>query len=190
MVHISRVSKPGFTLADVLISLLILGEIATFTIPKIITAQQNGRYNAATKEATAMVAAAYQQYVYTYGASSSIGIAALTQYMNYVKMDTTSIVDSTSGTYNCGGGGNNRCLILHSGAYFYYNPSNSFSGANTTNGVWFGVDPSGYDDSTAAVGFVITYQGRIMSYGDVDTTYTYNAGTISSGATNASWFSW
>lgn len=185
-----RKSVLGFTLAELLIALLILGEIATFTIPKIITAQANGRYNAVAKETISMVAAAYQQYSYTNGISGSVGIAALTQYMNYVKVDTTTVINSTSSTYNCGGGGSNRCLALHNGAYLYYDPITNFSGTNTTNGVWFGIDPSGVNDTVYSAGFALTYTGRVMSYGDVDTTYTYNTGTIGPGATNPSWFSW
>lgn len=52
----------GFTLAELLISLAILGVIATFTIPKIIKAQQDAKFNAIAKEAATMVTGAYQQY--------------------------------------------------------------------------------------------------------------------------------
>lgn len=178
-------------MAELLISLAILGEIATFTIPKIITSQAQARYNAAAKEAASTVAAAYQQYTYTNGASSSIGIAALTPYMNYIKVDTSSTVDGTVSNYNCGGGAQYRCLVLHSGTYLFYNPSASFSGTNTTNAVWFGIDPSGADDSITGIGFALTYQGRVLTYGDVDTTYSYSGGgSISPGGVNPSWFSW
>ncbi len=51
----------GFTLAELLVSLLILGEIATFSIPKILTAQQNAQKNAVFKE---LIATA-QQAIYT-----------------------------------------------------------------------------------------------------------------------------
>ena len=43
--------KKGFTLAELLISLGILGLIATFTIPKIVGAAGDSKYNAAAKEA-------------------------------------------------------------------------------------------------------------------------------------------
>ncbi len=45
-----RGQKSGFTLAELLISLAILGVIATFTIPKILTTQQNGQRIAVFKE--------------------------------------------------------------------------------------------------------------------------------------------
>ncbi|MBL8031855.1 MAG: prepilin-type N-terminal cleavage/methylation domain-containing protein [Candidatus Doudnabacteria bacterium] len=41
----------GFTLAELLIALVILGVIATFTIPKVLYANQNTKYNAIAKEA-------------------------------------------------------------------------------------------------------------------------------------------
>lgn len=48
----------GFTLAELLIALAILGVIAAFSIPKVLSAQQNQTYNAIAKEA----AATYQNY--------------------------------------------------------------------------------------------------------------------------------
>jgi prepilin-type N-terminal cleavage/methylation domain-containing protein len=45
----------GFTLAEVLIALALLGVVATFSIPKIMQAQTNNHYNAVAKEAMATV---------------------------------------------------------------------------------------------------------------------------------------
>jgi type II secretory pathway pseudopilin PulG len=50
-------SALGFTLAEVLISLLILAEIATFTIPKILISQQNVQKMAVFKEDIATIQA-------------------------------------------------------------------------------------------------------------------------------------
>jgi len=177
----------GFTLAELLIALAILGVIATFTIPKIITSQANSKNNAVTKEIVATVSAAYQQYIQANGASGSIGMAALTQYMNYVKTDSTTTIDAA---YNCGGSGK-ACLVFHSGAYLFYNPGSYFNGTNTTNAVVFGVDPTGAVDDTLAVLFLLTSRGRVFSGEEIDTTYTSSTGTSSAGTvTNPSWFSW
>lgn len=46
----SRLTATGFTLAELLIALLILGEIATFTTPKISSSSQNAQKNAVFKE--------------------------------------------------------------------------------------------------------------------------------------------
>ncbi|MEB3286218.1 MAG: type II secretion system protein [Vampirovibrionales bacterium] len=47
--------KKGFTLAELLIALVILGVIATFTIPKILTAQANAQRESVLKETIAMM---------------------------------------------------------------------------------------------------------------------------------------
>jgi prepilin-type N-terminal cleavage/methylation domain-containing protein len=53
-IHIAlRKQSIGFTLAELLIALAILGEIATFTLPKIISAQQNAKQLAVIKETVA-----------------------------------------------------------------------------------------------------------------------------------------
>ena len=54
--------KQGFTLAELLISLTILAEIATFTIPKILVAQQNMQKRIVFKETIAT----FNQALYLY----------------------------------------------------------------------------------------------------------------------------
>ncbi|HEY9745532.1 MAG TPA: prepilin-type N-terminal cleavage/methylation domain-containing protein [Oculatellaceae cyanobacterium] len=49
----------GFTLAELLIALSILGLIATFTIPKVLVAQQDMTYRANAKDVAAAISAAY-----------------------------------------------------------------------------------------------------------------------------------
>ena len=88
-------------MAELLISLLILGEIATFTIPKILTAQQNGSNNAAAKEVAAMLSESFQQYGLSNAVSASTNAQVILPYLNYVSRDTTSVIDSNLGTWNC-----------------------------------------------------------------------------------------
>ncbi|WP_303674193.1 type II secretion system protein [Vampirovibrio chlorellavorus] len=49
----NQAAPTGFTLAELLISLLILAEIATFSIPKILSTQQDARKKAIFKECIA-----------------------------------------------------------------------------------------------------------------------------------------
>ncbi len=184
------VSKPqnafspfqGFTLAELLIALAILGVIATFTIPKILAAQQDQSYNAKAKEAAAMVSTAYQKHLLSGQLSTSSSMMSLSQYMNYLSVDTTSTIDTyqTSTTRACTGW---TCLRLHNGAVIRHG-GNPFG--TTTGGVWFDVDPDGQvTDGTTngpgkAVQFALRYNGRITTLG------------VQSGdpAVDPPWFSW
>jgi len=191
----------GFTLPELLIALMILGEIATFTIPKIITAQQTQQYNARAKEAVSMVASAYQVYTLRNGASTSAGIEELTQYFNYTATDTTTVIDDkqTQGSQTCGGGTAQTCLRLHNGAILRYGRSSSynFGGSGTTNAIWFDVDPDGAYSGTTngsgkAIEFWMYYNGRISSYGNIVNNTCHNGPTCVNQNTSYDppWFSW
>lgn len=53
--------RGGFSLAELLLALLVLGQIAVFTIPKVLTAQQNSQRKAVFKETIATL----NEVVYT-----------------------------------------------------------------------------------------------------------------------------
>jgi len=76
---------------------MIIGEIATFTIPKILSSQQNTRSNAAAKEAFSMVSAAHQQLFATGALTTSTYATDLTQYFNYVSVATSGTIDDRPG---------------------------------------------------------------------------------------------
>ena len=52
----------GFTLAELLIALVILGIMATFTIPKVLQSQTNEKRIAISKETIALVYGAFHAY--------------------------------------------------------------------------------------------------------------------------------
>ncbi len=137
-------SLSGFTLAELLISLAILGVIATFTIPKILSAQQDGKYNATTKEAAAMVAGAFQQYQATNSIATGTNMSNLTPYMNYVAVKTSGSFDEDygkTGTRTCLA--SSPCLVLHNGALLQYDPANTFGVVDSNHFIYFEVDPDG-----------------------------------------------
>ena len=108
--------KTGFTLAELLIALAILGVIATFTIPKVITAQQNRQANSIAKEAASMIAAAYQQALLSGTWTTNTASSALSQYMNYVSvLPSGSSIDRDPGNGGTGCVSNGVCLKLHNG---------------------------------------------------------------------------
>lgn len=182
----------GFTLAELLICLAILGEIATFTIPKIISAQQNTQKNAITKEAFATVSAAFQSYSLNSQLTSSTSILSLTPYMNYVRVDTTSTIDGSpndSATYSCA---SRTCLKLHNGSILAFGTVGSFGGTNTTNMQWFLLDPDGSSQGNASsIWGVLYYNGRVTTWGTMaPNSYDGGGGPYSPGNYDPSWFSW
>jgi prepilin-type N-terminal cleavage/methylation domain-containing protein len=77
----------GFTLAELLIALAILGEIATFTIPKIISAQQNGKKKTVFRETIAALAEAQHLALIQGELSKSTNVSqAILPKLNFVKV--------------------------------------------------------------------------------------------------------
>lgn len=186
----------GFTLAELLIALAILGVIATFTIPKIIAGQQNSKYNAAAKEVAAMLTGAYTAYSQTYTPTANTTAGNLTPYMNYVATDSTSTIDSfqNAGTRACNGGYN--CMRLHNGGILLW-PGGSFSGTSTTNALYFYFDPDGQvTDGTSngpgkSVCLWLYFNNRVTSYANLDPNTVYSSGPIGPNSTyDPPWFTW
>lgn len=194
----SKKCRLGFTLAELLIALLILGEIATFTIPKILTAQQNGQRNAAAKEVIAAVSAAYQSYTYTSGTSGGTTFGNITPYLNYVAVDTTSSMDDHVGAnanYTCAG---RTCLKMHTGGVLFpAGNATSFGGTNTTNAILLYYDPDGTrsgvgtDGPGKSVAFFLYYNGATTTRGTMRPNTTDSNGVHGAWPTaEPSWFSW
>lgn len=196
----SRKTDIGFTLAELLIALAILGVIATFTIPKVIQAQRNGQYNAAAKENIGAMISAYQQLQLNGTLTTNTTYGAFTPYLNYVAADTSGSwsMDSvpTLGTIVCDAN-NYACLKMHNGSMLAYRVDVSFGGSNTTNAIHFAIDPDGkVTDGTTngpgkSVSIFIYYNGRLADEGSIA------AGTANSSvsypanpAKVPSWFTW
>jgi prepilin-type N-terminal cleavage/methylation domain-containing protein len=173
-------SHKAFTLAELLICLAILGEIATFTIPKVLSGQQNRQYNAQAKEAIAMISAAYQKAKMDGIATSTMTPSALKPYMNYVS-NYTGLIDRypTDTSMDCNGGGYS-CVKLHSGGVLLFDFDN-FGGTGTTNSILFGYDPDGtYSGLTSgnskSLMIFVYYNGRVSTYANIA------PGTVTAGA--------
>ncbi len=198
-------TKQGFTLAELLIALAILGVIAAFTIPKLLSFQQSEKNNAIVKEAASTVAGAYQQYVRDNGVTV-FGLQQLMPYINYVKLNPNSSaindVQGASGTWNCNG--NALCLKMASGAIIY--GATTWDSYSTTPGgaMLFFVDPDGtQNDATTdpnapghSVRFYLYSTGRLSSFGTLPASGTVSNWNGSVQYPNASpsadppWFHW
>lgn len=191
-------AKTGFTLAELLIALGILGVIATFTIPKVLGAQQSIAWSAEAKEATGAISAAFALYKQTNTPDANTSTTQLASYFNYVKLDTTSLMDHVTGQssldcqYAVPG-----CLVLHNGGYLYPGGS-TFGQVLSNNYIHFHFDPDGrYSGSTTGTGKAISillyFNGRVTTAAErkvSDETYIggvpYNWGAD----TPADWFNW
>ncbi len=191
----------GFTLAELLISLAILGVIATFTIPKILSTQQNGQYNAEAKEVAAMISGAYQQAQLAGSVDANTKSGDLTPYMNYLKYDTSGIlIDSHPGGDSRTCDAVNPCIWLHGGGVIWLQNLSSFGGVTNNHMIEFTFDPDGaYSGSSAdspgkAVQFSLYYNGFLTTRGKVKPSSCdslYSSCTINPNpAYDPSWFSW
>jgi prepilin-type N-terminal cleavage/methylation domain-containing protein len=196
---IHRYRYRGFTLAELLIALAILGVIATFTIPKLITGQQSGSYNAAAHETAAMISGAYQQYQTAGLASGSTTVGALTPYMNYVSTTNSGSIDvqeTSTGSRACNSAGG-LCLVLHNGGKLFYS-NDSFGGTATTNGMYIFFDPDGTNaDAATTTGpgksliFFLYYNGKLTSFANLISGTTSSAFTWGTcPGCDPSWFHW
>ncbi len=163
--------------------------IATFTIPKILVAQQNQQKNAQAKEAAAMIAAAYDAYKTQNPVPVGFKPSDLLPYMNYVALVTDGrTVDWTPfyAALSCTSGA--PCVILHGGAILRMRDGLPFDAVNSTTPLEFIYDPDGvYSGSTAdspgkSVQFELYYNGKLTSR-----AFSERYGT---GPYDPSWFNW
>lgn len=119
--------KSGFTLAELLISLAILGIIATFTIPKILSSTDTSAKKSVFRETIATMS----QLVYDGWRSGELESAnqagAVSDYfmprLNAVKLcDTNAVAQNcwTNGNWSDGGLSGERTeagVVLHNGAF-------------------------------------------------------------------------
>jgi hypothetical protein len=174
-----------------------LAEIATFTIPKIIYASQNQQWNAEATEAIAMVSNAYQQHKLNGYLAANNRAQDLTQYMNYVKVDSVTLIDTVPGQvayYDCNSG-QGICIRMHNGSILYATYL-IYNGSSNLNYLSFRFDPDGVqtsDPNKASLHIFLYYNGRVTTRGQADIGSTNNSGSgfVSSVLADPPWFnSW
>ena len=145
-----RVVYLAFTIAELLISLAILGVIAVFTIPKLLSVNEEQKNRAITKEIASSVAGAYSNYRLRNTPLPTTTMDALLPFLNYV-----SLYNAT--TY--------KRVEFHNGGNFSYKVAQSFGATGNNNSLFFKVEPSTRSDEIGDndVCFVITYRGRLTT---------------------------
>lgn len=121
----------GFTLAELLIALAILGEIATFTIPKILSAQQNGQKKTVMRETVATMMAILHQGRITGNVQSALDSTYIINNINAIKICSSN--STTEGCWTQGGMSSEvdeAGALLPNGATIagFNNPSSSGNG--------------------------------------------------------------
>lgn len=189
----------GFTLAELLIALAILGVIATFTIPKILSSQQNGKDIATAKEVAATITGAYQQAKLAGIVTSTTKPSDLTPYINYIGLDTSgTLIDAPPSADSSTCNSSNPCITLHNGGALWFNDARNFGGTSTLNAIEFRFDPDSANNTTStadgplkAVQFTLYYNGAITTRGQVKSGTSNSGGGFSANpALDPSWFSW
>jgi len=160
-----RRKSSGFTLAELLIALAILGVIATFTIPKVLQSSSSGQNTAIAKEAASMVSGAQQSLGLDGLLSASATPASLTTYMNYVSIVTAGTLSAatpaSAGTALQTCSAALPCMKLHNGGVLQYDTAMNYGGA-TTNAVYFNIDPDG-TGAAGRVSLCSLYNGRLTT---------------------------
>lgn len=166
----------GFTLAELLISLAILGVIATFTIPKVLNSQQNAEFKAKGKEAASIISGVFQAYKLENQVTSNTQFAEMTQYINYIAIQTT-MVDHRPSLVNGGCQlASIQCFKLANGGTLWFHQS--FDGFNEGTAGQMNIlfDPDGVQ--------LITPESKSVEF------YLFQNGRITNSNDNPVWFSW
>ena len=185
--------KRAFTLAELLISLVILGVIATFTIPKVLQSQQNGQLNAIAKETAGSLSNAYQVYKSQNTVTGTTTIQNILGSLNYVKIDTTSVIDGApddgATTEQCSS--SNLCYRLHNGALIWTFDL-WFNNTDSTNAVYMLLDPDGKQTNKKdSLTLFLYYDGKIRTWTSAaQNSYCSDGGIGPDPTGDPAWFSW
>lgn len=187
----------GFTLAELLICLAILGLIAVFAIPKLLQAEQNNQHKAMAKEAFASVSGTWITMKMDGRGTTNTYASDILRALNYSQLDTTTTLDNFYGNTTTTCSATSICVKLHNGGLLKSEAAGAFGGSATTNAVFFLFDPDGAvtDGTTNGPGkslkFALYYDGFATDRDNVRVGTSNNGSTYSpTTGTTPPWFSW
>jgi prepilin-type N-terminal cleavage/methylation domain-containing protein len=163
-------SLQGFTLSELLVSLAVLGLIAAFAIPKVLTAVGESSSRAIGREAFGMITEAYQAIRATQNGNVTRATTAqnLIDQMNYARILTS------------GNGGNTTdSIVLQNGAQIAYVDDDNFDAGADRGVIGFTIDPDG-DEGDSVSGPVTVYLGNDGRIWAADEAYTEGEGSTDS----------
>ncbi|MBY0449454.1 MAG: prepilin-type N-terminal cleavage/methylation domain-containing protein [Cyanobacteria bacterium] len=146
-----RLAYAAFTLAELLISLAVLGIIAVFTIPKLLSVNEEQKNRAITKEIASSVAGAYSNFKLHNTPLATTTMDVLLPFLNYTNIYA--------------GSPNMKRLFFHNGGNVSYVITQGFGATSANNALFFKVEPSTRADEIGDndVCFALTYRGRLTT---------------------------
>lgn len=184
-----RNTRGGFTLAELLIALLVLGVIVTFTVPKVLQAQRDSRWRAMTKETAAALAGAYQMHLAHGGDRATASFGNVMKYINYTRYWGTSYPYPTE----CGGCNNtNKCHSLANGSMIRHVAGMYHMGGDeATNALTFQYDvDQAVSDPQHCITFYVYANGRVVTRSGMLPNTCNAVGCTANPAPDPAWFSW
>jgi prepilin-type N-terminal cleavage/methylation domain-containing protein len=174
----------GFTLAELLIALAILGLIATFTIPMVLQGSTEARWNTIAKEDIASICGIFNEL--RLKGLSHTQLANYESRLNFVKEYIGTIDGSADegedgiGNINmCISNSSSRCYLLPNGSVVQLRPQ--FTAFNN-EAIIFAIDVDGQENPSGDNSlYVYIYKnGRVETSGTRDAIPTWDP----------PWFSW
>ena len=169
----SEAKTRGFTLAELLIALAILGVVATFTIPKVLQSYGSSQHVSVSKELVGMVSGALESYKASNTITATTKMRDLTPYFNYIQLDTAASVDGVplaSGTISCAAPVD--CFRFANGAVLAYDSTqqmDTFGGTDlSTYFLFYAIDPDGTENGVDSLLMLIRPSGLTTSAAGVD----------------------